>query len=65
MWVMSVVGWSGSKEKSKSWAVPSLVLMCFHSMSSFYHMSYVSCCCESWLDALSHNAVIGGDRHGR
>ena len=31
----------------------------------FYHMSDVSCCCESWLDALSHNAVVSGDRHGR
>ena len=31
---MSVVGWSGSKDTSNGWAVVSLVLMGFFSISS-------------------------------
>ncbi len=34
MWILSVVGWSGSNDISKGWAVMSLVLMCFFSISS-------------------------------
>ena len=33
MWTVSVVDWSGSKDTSKGWAVMSLFIMCFFSIS--------------------------------
>ena len=58
MWTVSVVGWSGSKDTSKDWAVMSLVFMCFFSISRLVEERMYPACDRAGWRAFAKESLI-------